>query len=533
MAGVSYEVDDYKRNETVTLNHLTDIVKTITTGQDYSVAEVATEWALASYFGRLNYAYAGKYLFEVLGRYDGSSRFAPGYRWKGFYGASAGYRLSEESFIKNMGVFDNLKLRASYGTTGNQSGISVYDGVTFLSLSSPSGTTPSQPLFGNDGSASMLSTLTESSMVSTTRTWETVTSSNIGLDFAFLNNRLSGTLEYYWKQNDNMLVAISYPAVLGISAPTANNGSFRSEGWEISLNWRDKVGELNYAVGFNIGDNVSNLVSMKNASTVVNGFNSWLEGQPYGTYWGYKAAGLITTQEELNTYKAKAGTTNEVIPSNIRIGDMMFEDADNDGSITKSDMVKLGEDMPHYSFGLNFNLNWKGFDLSAFFQGVGKRTVMRTDQTRGPMLAWYQRQNAAWSGKQYSDIGESEYVMSNNLQAYYNQVQKTSDLMPKLSANDVINKYNYLYSSAWYSQLDGKYIRLKNITFGYTLPKKVTTKASIENARIYFTGTDLFEFTKIKDGWDPEASRDTYGGTNGANAYPFTRGFTVGIDLTF
>lgn len=530
MGGFSFEKNKWGAQNITAINPSVTNVTIIEDADSYSIDETDGAYALESVYSRFNYDYKGKYLFEILGRYDGSSKFQAGYRWKGFYGFSGGYRLSEETFLKELDIFSNLKLRASYGTTGNQSGINDFDGLSFLSLSTASGVTPSQPLFGSDGSTYMISTLTEKQMVSTTRTWETITNSNVGLDFGLIKGKLNGTLEYFWRKNDNMLVALTYPSVLGISSPETNNGTFTNQGWEISLDWKDKIADFTYGIGLNLSDNNTMLVSMKNTSTITNGYNQYIEGQPYGTYWGYKSNGLITTADELAAYKAMGGS---IIPANIRIGDMMYDDVNGDGSITTDDMIKLGEDLPHYSFGINMNAAWKGFDFALFFQGVGERTVMRTDYTRAPMLSWYKRQNAAWAGKQYSDIGESEYVVSNNLQAYYNTVQKSADLMPKLSANTTINAYNYLYSSAWFSKQDGKYIRLKNITLGYTLPKNIISKAKIENVRFYFTGTDVFEISGITDGWDPEASRDTYGGTNGSNAYPFTRNYTIGVDVTF
>ena len=442
MAGTSYENEKKDKNEFTANSTISDIVLSVIGSDQLWVSEEYKKWGLASYFGRFNYDYQGKYLFEILGRYDGSSKFMPGYRWKGFYGVSGGYRISEENFIKELGIFNNLKLRASHGTTGNQAGIAVYDGIQFLGSSVASGFTANQPLFGEDGSTSFLPTITESSMVSTTRTWEIITTSNIGLDFSVLDNRLSGVLEYYWKKNDNMLIALTYPAQLGISAPATNNGTLKNKGWEVSLNWNDRIGDFRYGIGVNLSDNNNVLVAMENAKSIVGGYNKWVEGYALGTYWGFNTLGLITTEEQLEEYKKKLDSPNSISKHTLALGDMMYEDMSGDGFITAEDRVMLGEDAPHFLYGINFSLAYKGFDFSGFFQGVGKRTVMRDDYTRGPMLSWYMRQNDAWFGKQYSTIGADNYVVQNGLQDDYNPIQTGADLMPRLSSNDVTNTYN-------------------------------------------------------------------------------------------
>lgn len=534
MVGTSYEKNSFTYFEATALDvSNNDIHSLNTTPGDKSMKDEVKEWALASYFARANYSYKDRYLLEVLGRYDGSSRFVKDKRWKPFWGVSAGWRISEEKFMRDWGIFDNLKLRFSYGETGNQNEIREYDYIALLDMKSPSGSKPDQPIFGT-GNGAAASTIEQQNVVALDRTWEKVVNADIGLDFSLLNNRLSGTIDWYQKKNNNMLTSVTYPAIFGAIAPKTNSGELRTRGWEVTISWKDRIGKFSYYAGFNISDDKNVLLKMENATTKNIAWQNegvpttYLEGYALNTYWGFEAVKLIENQAELEEYK-KLDPTNKIIPAKIRIGDMMYKDINNDGELTSDDVKLLGDQSKRFNYSFNFGGEFKGIDFGATFQGVGKRTIFRSGNMRGPYMAWFTRQNDSYWGKYWSDISGTDGYQNYDL----TPLNMDPNAMPKLSTNGAINNYNYAYSDADYRKLNGAYLRLKNIVVGYTLPKNLTMKAKIEKVRIYFNGSDLFEFQHIKDGWDPETDINPYGGEKGSQAYPFSRSFSFGLDVTF
>jgi TonB-linked SusC/RagA family outer membrane protein len=495
-----------------------------------TVTESQTHTALAGYFARFNYNFNDKYFVEANARYDGSSKFRAQDRWKLFYGVSGGWRLGQEDFIKDLNIFDELKLRASYGVMGNQSGISNYDYIQFLNLAySTSSTDASYPILGTSPVVRVSPTGT---LVAYDRTWEKLETENIGLDFGLLKRRLSGSFDYFWKRNGNMLLSRTYSAVMGASAPTGNNGDLSVWGWDFSMNWRDKVGELSYNLGFNISDSQNKLVNFGGQNLISSanrGFNSAVEGYPINSYFGLVYDGRIQTQEQLDNYRKYITGNNIGMPSGVAtqansrlaIGDNMFKDVNGDGKITfPEDAVYLGTDNPRYSYSVNGGLQFKGFDFSFILQGVGKRTIVRDGNWRIPAAVIFQAQNAAFLDQWWTP-------------------ERTNANLPRISSTGTINNYNY-FPSDWVAE-DGSYLRLKNLVVGYTIPKAITQKAKIERLRVYFSGNDLYEFSKIKDGWDPEAPRtvSNAGDSNNLNVsttsqrFPFYRYFTFGVNLTF
>lgn len=343
-----------------------------------------------------------------------------------------------------------------------------------------------------------------------------------------------------------MLSEITYPQVYGATAPKTNSGKMEVKGWEVTLSWRDKIGEVSYFVSGNLSDNKNKLISKENAITKTwDAKTSYLEGYPINTYWGLDADRLIANEAELEAYRAIVGS-DLIDGSLLSVGDMMYKDVDGDGKVTRDDVKNLGDNIPHYSFGVNLGAEWKGFDLSMIIQGVGKQTILRNKSAATILIAnTYQNQGAIWYGKSWSDIGEKlggnyaiEYLDKdgNTQQGVLTlpAVNKDPNAVPRSTNNGTVRNYNYAYSNAWYRLQNGAYARMKNITVGYTLPKHWLKAAGVSNLRVYFSGNDLFEITKTEDGWDPEATaEDPFGGTNGSNGYPFTRSYSFGIDLTF
>lgn len=462
------------------------------------------QFAVASLFGRLNYNYRQKYLVELNMRYDGSSKFQPENRWDFFWGGSLGWRISQEGALRDVDWLSELKLRLSYGEVGNQNGISNYDGVQLYNTAAATGA-----LVGSG----LLSTITTSgTLASTARSWERIKNYNVGLDFGFLNNRLTGTVEAFLKKNDNMLVSIEFPSVLGDTPPKANTGKFKAWGYEGQLQWRDRIGkDLSYFVGGTFTFARNELVDFGGSATITNGYVSNREGYPLNSLFGLRYAGKIQPQEQLDAYLAKYYPNNAVgMPSSLRLGDNMFCDVNNDGRLDEQDYVYLGSDTPEIQYSISAGLEWKGLDFQIVFQGAANRTMWNgINNWTVPMRATYTNTTNQSLGKVWS---------VDNPGGYY----------PQYTTDSNINNYNY-QASSW-SASNGAYIRLKTLSLGYSFPAKWFAKTkSISGCRIYFTGSDLWEHSNILDGWDPEAKSSP----SSTSRYPFLRSYTFGVNLTF
>lgn len=462
------------------------------------------QWAIASLFARANYDYKEKYLVELNARYDGSSKFQPENRWAFFWGGSLAWRIAEEGFLDDAEWLDELKLRASYGEVGNQSGIDNYDGVLLYNPSASSGALV--------GSGLLSQITTNGKLVSLTRQWERVQNYNAGLDFGLFGNRLTGTVEGFMKHNDNMLVGISYPALIGDAAPQTNNGVFRAWGYEGMIQWKDHVGDFSYSLGGTFTFARNKLVDLGGDAAITAGsYVSNREGYPINSLFGLRYGGKIQNEQQLNAYVEKYYPNNTIgMPTELRLGDNMFVDENGDGKLTELDYVYLGSDTPEIQYSFNAGVAWKGLDFSVVFQGAANRTVFNgVNNWTVPMRALYTNTTNHTVGKTWS---------ASNPEGHY----------PTYTNKSNINSYNY-QASSW-SVSDGAYIRLKNVSLGYTLPDKLFKEGSgVSGCRFYFTGTDLWEYSQILDGWDPEAKSNP----STTARYPFLRSFTFGVNLTF
>ena len=464
------------------------------------------ENSIMSYFGRFNYDYAGRYLFEFNGRYDGSSKFLPENRWDFFWGVSAGWRISEEQFMKGLGWVSNLKLRASYAEMGNQSGISNYDGVQLYGLNTATG--------AYVGSDKLSYIATSGVLASKSRSWERIKNYNVALDFGFNIGKagnLSGTVEYFEKHNDNMLVAISFPATLGDKAPSANAGKFKDWGYEGQVTWRGKVGKVDYHVGGTLTFARNELTDYGATTVLKSGYSSTSQGYPLKSIFGLRYAGKIPNEATLKAYMAKYYENNGIgMPANLRVGDNMYCDENGDGKLYENDYIYLGSDDPEISYSFNAGVAYQGFDLNVVFQGAANRFVYRDrNNFTVPMRANYTNTTNASIGNTWTPDHQD---------AWYNPYTNDGN----------INNYNYQANSL--TSQDGRYLRLKNVTIGYTFPQQLLKKTAVlQGLRLYITGTDLWETSRIKDGWDPEARRDA----SGVGRYPFTRNFTFDANFTF
>ncbi|MCL5128555.1 TonB-dependent receptor [Algibacter sp. L4_22] len=469
---------------------------------------------LVSYLGKINYDYNGIYLLEVLGRRDGSSRLHPDYRWKNFLGASGGIVFSEMSFMDDSTI-NLLKLRASYGETGSVTGIGAYDYYSSIG----NGTV----LFGSTPQLAVTSNI--SGMTSFQRSWERVSTSNIALDFGLLNNRLTGTAEYFIRKNDDMLINITYPQILGATAPKTNSGNFETKGYELSLNWRDRIGDdFTYRVGLAFWDNDSEVTKMEGKSTIALGTNDILEGKPLNAIYAYKTDGILSSESEVLEYYNQYGFADPADQTNMKNGTKLpnYRSADRlvpgtvnrvdvsgDGVIDEDDLVYIGDANPHKSFGVNLGFSYKNFDFSAFFQGVAEVNIVRTGSLSYPFMQWWTNQNPIFTNKTWTeDNQDAEYPA-----AFVNGARK------KWNYGD-LNDRNVIKAS---------YLRAKTISVGYRLPETVLDRMGMDKVRFSLTGSDLFTISNIKDGLDPEFGE----GTRQGNMVPFSSALTFGVELAF
>ena len=478
------------------------------------------ELKTAGYFARINYDYKGRYLLELNGRYDGSSRFLRGNRWVFSPSASLGWRVSEEPFFQPLrSWWDNLKVRASYGQLGNQQMSSYYPAIRTVDTGSMS-----SYLLGG----AKLPKASLSAPVSSGLTWERSIQTNVGFDMAFLGNRLEFSAEGYIRDTKDMLTAGEpKPAVYGAASPKENVADLRTKGYELTLSWRDafKLGgkPFNYSASVIFSDYVSHITRFNNKDKLF-AKNYWV-GMKYGDIWGYHVDGLFATDEEARSYAVDQSKVNDsqIFPNGLFAGDMKFADLDGDGAINKGaervgksgDWQIIGNSQPRFNYGINLNASWNGFDLAVFFQGIGK-------------MDWYPAADARafWSlyARPYQTFVPRDFLKDcwseENPNAYFPRPRG----YVAMNANRPMGVVNDRYLQ------NIGYLRLKNLTFGYTLPEKITRKASISKLRIYFSGENLFYLAPGLHGKyvDPEMAMT--GGN--LRLYPWQKSFTFGIDIT-
>jgi len=453
------------------------------------------EFAMLSYIFRINYIFNDRYLLEVNGRYDGTSRFLKDKRWGFFPSVSAGWRISEESFMKdNQSLINNLKLRASYGRLGNQALDSYFPYVAAISPNEAYG-------YWFDGEFTTGAAQTQ--LANPLIGWEKSTQYNVGLDWGLLNNRLSGSFDFYVRKIDDMLQKFPVPNFVSLSAPWENAGSMRNIGWEVSLDWNDRIGDFTYYARFNISD-VRNKVLDLYGNEYKSGNRLTTEGKPYSQYYGYIAEGLFQSQEEIDNSPVY-GERSNVKPGFIKYKDISGPEGKPDGVIDGNDRDIIGDPVPHFEYGLTLGGEWKGIDISLLFQGVGQKDVAYTGGGSRPLLGnstIYKHQLDSWS----PDNRDAKY--------------------PLLLLDNSGSSPNNMFSSFWIKS--AAYCRLKNLVVGYTLPRKLTRKVQIERVRFYASAQNLLTLRAddFYKGFDPET-------TSGASCYPLNKTFLFGLQLDF
>ena len=490
------------------------------------VAGGQNAYSLLGVFARVNYDYKGRYLFEASARYDGTSRFAAGSRWGLFPSGSLGWRISEEPFFAPAKkVVNNLKLRASYGSLGNQN-VGYYAHLRTISLNYFSNYT-----FGEGSTKPKYSSL--SNPVSSGLTWETTQQSNIGLDMTMFNNRLEFTAEAYIRDTKNMLTdGDALPGVFGADPPKANSADLRTKGYELSLSWRDQFNLAGHPFGYSVratmSDFRSHITKFDNPTYTFG--KSYYEGMRLGDIWGFVVDGLFATDEEAKQYTSEVldcSYINGRMTGGFLAGDLRFVDLDGDkvlgiGSNTvekPGDRKILGNSLPSLQYGLTFAFDWLGFDVSAFFQGTGNHY-------------WYPHgfNMNFWGCYSYSYVSflQRDFIQrcwsEENPDAYFPRPRSYSATGGELS------KVNSRYLQ------NVRYLRFKNLTVGYTLPKKWLDKVKVDKVRIYFTGENLHYWSPLKKNClyvDPESAFSRSSDVDNHMSYTWQKTMMFGIDITF
>lgn len=484
------------------------------------------EYAIMGLFGRINYDYRGKYLVEISSRYDGSSRFQPSDRYVFLPSFSLGWRASEEEFFQPLASeISNLKLRYSYGSLGNQNVSGYYPFVRTVSTSDLS------YLFGNDAKGKYAYF---SAPVASNLTWEVVTTNNVGVDVGLFNSRLNFTGDFYVRDTRGMLVpGVGLPSVYGATEPSVNAADLQTKGYELQLTWNDKftlAGKpFRYGVTLMYSDNIAKITKFDNPNKLI---NRYYVGQTLGEIWGYKTE-LFASDEEAADYEVDQTTVNTIINSSagseqgLKGGDIKFIDLNNDKKINmgsnrvgdSGDRVVIGNSQARYRYGASVNAQWLGFDLTAFIQGIGQQH-------------WYPGTDSFvfWGpfSRPYATFIAKDFLMNvwseDNKDAYF----------PRARGYIALNNTNRSLGVPQDRYLQNlAYLRLKNLTFGYTLPKKLTQKVMVDKLRVYFSGENLFTLSQLKsDYMDPEQASADADYTSSGSVYPWSKVFSFGIDIT-
>ena len=505
----SHEESQWTKRMDVLLSNLPSISGSTGT---ISAADNFDEYAIRGLFYRVNYAYDGKYLFEANGRYDGSSRFPKKHRFGFFPSFSAAWRISEEAFMEIVkGWLSNLKVRASWGSIGNQ--------IIMKSDNTPDNY-PYIPSMGLYESVWLVNgkkpiSLNAPLMVSNSLSWEKVYTLDFGLDFGFFNNRLLGTFDWYRRDTKDMLApGMDLPWVVGAMAAKQNAADLKTYGWELEMHWRDRINkDLSYHMGFNLSDSQSEITKYNNETGLI-GDGIYREGMKIGEIWGY-VTDRFYTEDDFNA----DGTLKPGIPipqgvGKVYPGDILYKNFDEDTETIWSgegtannpgDRRIIGNSTPRFQYGITAGVQWKGLEVSIFLRGVGKRDYWRTDQIAWPTGSW---------GSLFKET--LDFWTPENTDAYF----------PRTYAQNGGNTTSNRWVQTKYLT-DASYLKLQNITVSYTLPKIWSKRMFLESTKVFFSGENLYTWDHLPEGLETDML------TKGAWEYPFMRKYSIGINVTF
>lgn len=451
----------------------------------------ASSWAMMSGYGRINYDFDQKYLIEVNGRYDGSSRFTETNRWGFFPSASAGWVISQENFMNSTKKFiDLLKLRVSYGVLGNQD-IGNYPYTATINTG--------YGYYLGDGKQ-LADGVAQVALSNSDITWERSKQFDVGVDLSMFNDKLTLTGDYYIKKIDNMLLRFPLPYYAGQQPAFTNAGDMENRGWEVAIGYKNKIRDFSYGVTVSVNDN-------RNKITNLNGLNSqdktMVEGYPNNGVWGYLSDGYYQNLDDVANSPKLSGAAR---PGFIKYKKVFTGPGVDPMLIDSRDQVYLGDPFPHYEFGVNLTAGWKNFDFTAFIQGIGQRSAF------------------------LSGVGLKPFANGSNL--FRHQVDYWTPenpnaaypiLVPEANSAD-----NFVRSDKWVR--NAQYARIKNVVLGYTLPKQLTQKLKMASLRLYVSGQNLLTLSDFYPGYDPEVS---YGGSIGGEFYPIMQTYTFGLNVNF
>lgn len=519
MAGFNQESSYQETLDTYSYNQAVLDVPAMSSGTGtIKATDSYSEYAIRGGFFRVNYNYLDKYLLEVNGRYDGSSKFPKSSRFGFFPSVSAGWQIAQERFMNSTRHWlDGLKLRASYGVIGNQN-INLYTFTPSMSVNNKA-----TSWIIDDTYVTSISSLP--ALVSQNFTWEKVETINVGLDVNLFNNRLSGVFEWYQRNTNGMLApGVQLPAVVGASAPYQNTADMRTRGWELSLNWRDQIGKVGYRIGFNLSDYKSEIIKYDdNAATKL--LSSYYPGQTLGEIWGYVVDGYYTVDDFVDTssWQLKEGVTS-INGYNVRPGDVKFKNLRDDDTSTNvitsgdntfdnpGDRKVIGNTTPRYQYGINLGMNYAGFDLNVILQGTGKRDYWISNVLTFPM-----------NGDNFVPLfeGLSDYWMPKDPDNGDWSAVNPNAKYPRIYGNRGNSGSNLRQSDKYLS--DASYLRIKNITLSYKLPKKWVNQIFLNQMKAFVSIENVATFTSLPSGIDPERIEWNY---------PAFRTVSFGVNIT-
>ncbi|MGC1241620.1 MAG: TonB-dependent receptor [Chryseosolibacter sp.] len=496
-----------------------------------TVDDAVNHWALQGYFGRINYNFNEKYLLELNARYDGTSRYEDGQRWGFFPSASVGYNISSEDFWDPIQPYvQNLKLRASYGTLGNQNIVAdqiIQHGQSFEEVHDPNAQNylyleriPIEPLLGRiiDGVRPIYADMPQ--IRSQRLTWETIRTTNIGVDAGFLNNRLTAEFDWYYRITEDMMgPSVQLPSVLGAGAPPTNNARLATKGYELTLSWKDQVGDFSYNGKFMLGDYQTEILEYINET---GGIYDWYAGRKHGDVWGLTTDGLIQQDGEDMPDQTYYYTT-------WGPGDMKYVDLNQDGKVDPGlqtledhgDLSVIVNTTPRYQLGLSAGVKWKSLDFNMFWQGIGSHPFIPNS---GSEFYWGHLSNPnsaiLLEGSQHLD--------------YWRPANETNFLGPNTDAFQPKPYFSSQRNKNFQTQTrfidNARYVRLKNLQIGFTLPKHIVQRTFIDYLRVYFSGENLLTFQSMDKVFEPEnmVASNTF-----MRTYPITQMYSLGLNITF
>lgn len=434
--------------------------------------------AYRSFFGRITYSWADRYMLQANIRSDGSSRFADGHRWGTFPSVSAGWVISEEPWF-NKSIVDFLKLRGSIGQLGNERIGSEFPYQAKLSFGT--GFIPN----ASTGVSDIVQTAYQTDYAFNDLTWETTTTYGIGADITLLKNSLRASVDYYYKKTTDMLMEVGFPSYFGYNAPQNNAADMHTKGWDFELSWNDQINDFHYGVSFNLFDYRSRMGYMADRQKIDDNSRITEEGSYFNEWYGYKSMGIILNEEAMLD---ENGNNIPVLTNNDKAGNIRYQDIDGDGKITASnDRVRLGNSLPEMQYGGSLWAEWKGIDFNLSFQGIGHQ------------LAYW-----SWPGTpfNYQAYASPLNLIESHWSPTATDEENAKVKYPKLTTNSA-----NIYAKSDFYLSNGAYMRIKNITLGYTLPSQITKKLSVNKLRVYFSANDLPAFSKYPEGYDPEWDR--------------------------